>query len=428
MSLQTIIIGEVFLLLFAVGGYLIFSLLSFNSDLNESNSDLSKKLKNAKSRAKGLRVKIQELTSKIVQLEKKLNQDSNDAHTLQDEIQSEENGALKQQIDKFTKENSKIRKNNESLAKDLKNAEAALKNQTKKSEKIESSKENYKELYYDLKSTIAYNMTGGEQAIDLLRDRLAENGNVAESEQIDLLKERYNSIGTMVGIVEDVEIFGSDEALKQEEAELKVIEQAEELVNGVQQSLADAQGFTKIDRSDLVFSQEEMDLLIKDLDKAVQIKERLAGDLEKTSSQLKAFITKAQMFQAQKEQIKMHKATEAQLHRNLTNMGGDYRQLSRRFKTLESRNEVLNAQLKRTANDDELIGKLGSLRSDLENKEESMDRLILEKEMLEQQFMLMSEESDIELESSKTLERLEAEHQLLEQQFLELLKEIEKTE
>jgi len=430
LSLQTIIIGEVFLLVFAVGGYLVYSLLSLNNDLNENNSDLTRKLKNAKSRAKGLRIKIQELHSKISGLEKQMSQEAVEDKELTEKLLSieKQNQMLQQQTEALNQENKKAKQDNQSLSKDLKRIETELKNKSKEPVKTQSSKENYKELYYDLKNSIAYNMTGGEQAIDLLRDRLVENGNVAESEQVDLLKERYNSIGTMVGMVEDVEIFGSNEENDQEDAELKVIEQAEALVDGVQQSLKNAESLTQIDRSNSLFTQEEMDLLIEDLQKVNHIKDGLVSDLEKTSSQLRAFIAKARMFQAQKEQIKIHKSTEAQLHRNLTNLGSEYRQLSRRFKTLEARNEILNSQIKRSTKDEELIDKLGALRSELETKEELMDRLILEKEMLEQQFMLMSVEADIELESSKTLERLEAEHQLLEQQFLELLNEIEETE
>ncbi len=430
LSTQTIIIGEIFLALFAIGGYLVFYLLSLNSELDEKNTSISRKLRNAKSRAKGFRVQIQELNGKIAQLESQVQVGQQGDNELKTNLKAieKENQSLEKKITKLIVEKNKAKDQLKSSKIEIKALESKLKAKKRESDKTENSKDNYKELYYDLKNSIAYNMSGGEQAIDLLRDRLAENGNREESEQVDLLKERYNSIGTMVGLVEDVELFHSSNTDNQEDLELKAIENAEGLVEGIRHRLEQAENFEHRDTADLVFSQQEMDLLVKELQQVIQLKEDLTSDLDKTSSQLRAFVSKARMFQAQKEQISMHKATEAQMHRNLTTLGNDYRQLSRRFKTLEARNEILNTQIKRSTDDDDLIEKLSDLRSRLEGKEEKMDRLQLEKEMLEQQFMLMSAESDIELESSKTLERLEAEHQLLEQQFLELLKDFEKAE
>jgi len=138
-----------------------------------------------------------------------------------------------------------------------------------------------------------------------------------------------------------------------------------------------------------------------------------------------AFIKKARMFQAQKEQIKMHKATQNQMHRNFVNLSSDYKKISRKFKTLESKNEILNVQLANSSDDPEVLSKLEKLREQLEEKEKVMDRLVVEKEMVEQQFLSMSEEAQDENDSSQALDRLKSEHQLLEQQFLDVLSELD---
>jgi len=427
LSLQTIIIGEIFLVLFAVGGYLVFYTLEKNNQLRETNFSLSRQLKDAKSRAKGLRVQVQELNTQIQQLEKSLAEKSKVDSDLEDKIATieTEKEKLNAKVEQLSQKKSKIQKQNDSLASDIKTLQTQLKSASEAPAKNIEPAESYKDLYYELKNSIAFNMSGGEQVIDMLRDRLVENGNINESKQMDQLKEKYNSIGSMVGLVTDVELFDSNEQEEQTKMELQQIVDAEMLVDDMELSLRDLDGFENKNTADLTLSQKEMDLLIEEINHLTEIKNSLSNDLNKTSIQLKAFIAKAQMFQAQKEQISLQKATNAQMHQNLTKLGSDYRLLSRRFKTLESRNDILNTQLTRDSKDEEFVKNLEDMREKLEKKEESMDRLLLEKDMLEQQFMLMSEESEIELKSSKTLQRLQSEHELLEEQFLGLLKEFE---
>ena len=65
-------------------------------------------------------------------------------------------------------------------------------------------------------------------------------------------------------------------------------------------------------------------------------------------------------------------------------MLNNYKKLSRQFRTLESKNEILNTQLKNSTDDIEIIDKLDKLREQLEEKESIMDRMLVEKEMIEQ--------------------------------------------
>lgn len=430
MSLQVLIILEVFLVLLGVAGYFFYTLFSLNKRLGEKNESLKGKLANAKSRAKGLRVQIQEQNKTIKKLEAEVAKKVEIKQKHIDKLEKLEQlkDAAQQAAENEKNKNKELQKNSHELKEQIEELIAQT-NQLEKSQKKNSSKiedDKYKELYHDLKNTVAYTMSGGEQALDMLRDRLEENGNLAASEELDKFKERYQSVGGMVGLVDDVEIFDEDEI--ESEAEVREIESAENLADSVDESLAKAQRITRLDSSNLEFTQQEMDRIVQKLNEVTNVKESLTTDLDKTASQLRVFISKAHLFQAQKEQIRMHKGTQKQLHRNLSNLGNDYRQLSRRFKTLEARNDILNAQIKNSTQDKESVEKLKQLREQLEQKEETMDRLILEKEMIEQQFVVMSEEADINQESSDALERLEAEHQLLEGQFLELLKELESAE
>jgi chromosome segregation ATPase len=431
LSLQILIIGEVFLVLLGVSAYFFYSLFSLNKQLTEKNETLKAKLSDARSRMKGLRAQIQSQNKKIKKLEaeatkkaetkQKHQQKMEQLVELKEKAQESEISAkqdlskLKQQFDKLCSESEIQQQKLDKHTKD--------KDKERARQVIVQEEENFRELYYDLKNSIAYSMSGGEQALELLRNRLAENGNTEASDELGKFKERYSSVGGMVGLVDDVVIY--DEEDVEIDADMKEIERAESLMQQVEDSLTSAQDMDDFDRSNLEFTQQEMDRILNRLDEVTRVKEALTSDLDKTSLQLRAFISKAHVFQAQKEQIRMHKDTEKQLHRNLANLGNDYRQLTRQFKTLEARNDILGAQLKNSSQDKESIEKLTQLRGELEETEKSMDLLRLEKEMLEQQFLMMSKEMDFEEESSETLERLEAEHELLEQQFLDLLKELE---
>jgi len=414
-----------------VGGYFFYTLFSINRALSQKVENLKCQLKDTKSRVKGLRIQVQEQNVKLKKLESEIakKDEENSQHLSKCQSQIEQLESEKQSIegsfDQLKKQKLELEKNGQSLKNELDELTTKLESQATEKEKPSSdiSSDNYKELYYDLKNAIAYSMSGGEQALNMLRDRLIENGNMTEGEELDEFKQRYNSLGEMVGLVVDVEIFDEDE--KEVEAEVKAIEQAETLIESIDESLKNAKDFSEIDISNLEFTQQEMDRIVKKLDQVTGIKNQLTTDLEKTLSQLRAFIAKAHMFQAQKEQIRMHKGTEKQLHRNLSNLGDDYRQLARRVKTLSARNDILTTQLNNSTQDKDSVTKLNKLRESLESKEEIMDRLIIEKEMLEQQYLAMSEEIEIDLESGKVLQRLESEHQLLEQQFIELLNELE---
>ena len=46
--------------------------------------------------------------------------------------------------------------------------------------------------------------------LDILRDRLEENGNTEASKQLDELKDRYHSITGIVGVASSVELFEED--------------------------------------------------------------------------------------------------------------------------------------------------------------------------------------------------------------------------
>ncbi|TQV86624.1 hypothetical protein [Aliikangiella coralliicola] len=419
-----IIIGEVFLVLVGIGGFLFYYLNNLNNELRSSNDKLREKLKDEKRRAKGLRVKIQDQNKTIVELEKKIENIDGRSDSSQQaltELESEYQ-SVQQQLEEL--ENS-----NQNLQQQLSNLEKELESSHKKAQQLESElnrsdDENYEELYYDLKNSIAYNMSGGDQVLDVLRDRLRENGNLAESEKLAELKERYNSLGEMVGIVSEVELF-VDIDEEEEENELEKIEEAESISSDVNDTLKAAKALEESSGKMLESKEQEVAKLTSELVEALAMNKKLSGDLEITNNQLLAFVAKARTFQAQKEQIKMHKATQNQMHRNFVNLNADYKQLTRKHKTLEARNEMLAAQLRNSSEDNETINKLEVLRSQLEDTEKVMDRLIIEKEMLEQQFLTVSEESLVHSESTKALERLTSEHQLLEQQFLEVLNELD---
>jgi chromosome segregation ATPase len=433
LSNQVLIVIEIFLVLLGVSAYLFYKLFYLNNSLKQANETLTHKLKDAISRNKGLRVQIKELKQQITDLEKER---SSDRENDQAEIAKllEKNDKMAKQKDTAQEAaNFAIKQRNEmkNHVDEVKKELQALKNQqSSQSAQDQTEKnegENYKEMYHDLKNSIAYSMSGGEQVLDELRNRLEENGNVSASEDLDKFKERYSSLGEMVGLVVDVELFDEDE--KESETELKELAAAEDVIGSVEESLLSAQSYSNFDPSTLQFTKEEMDRIVKQLDEVSKIKDRLAGDLEKTSTQLRAFIAKAQMFQAQKEQMRMHKNSQQQLHRNFSKLSSDHREITRKYKNLENRNEILTAQVK---NSDQISGqgseqveKLNELRKNLETSEASMERLILENEMLEQQFMMMSKDADFELTSSKALERLTDEHKLLESQFFNLLEEFE---
>ena len=432
MSNQVLIVAEIFVVLIGVSAYLFFKLFNINNTLKEENETLTFKLKDAISRNKGLRVQIQELKQQIEDIEKERSSDRKDDLAAIEALENK-NKKMKKQKDTAqeaanfaVKQRTEMKEHVDQVKKELQ----ALKNQqsfqTAQEQGLKNEEDNYKEMYHDLKNSIAYTMSGGEQALEELKNRLAENGNHSASEDLDSFKERYSSLGEMVGLVVDVELFDEDE--KETENELRELENAENIIGNVEESLLNAQSYSNFDPSSLQFTKEEMDRVVKELDEVSKVKDRLAGDLEKTSTQLRAFIAKAQMFQAQKEQMRMHKKSELQLHRNISKLSSDHRQLARKYKTLETRNEILTTQIKNSGQDQVQIERLSELRGQREKSEAAMDRLILEKEMLEQQFMLISEDADIEMTSSKALERLKDEHQLLEAQFFSLLEEFDSSE
>ena len=217
LSNQVLIVIEIFLVLQGVSAYLFYKLFYLNNSLKQANETLTHKLKDAISRNKGLRVQIKELKQQITDLEKDR---SSDRENDQAEIAMllEKNDKMAKQKDTAQEAaNFAIKQRNEmkNHVDEVKKELQALKNQqSSQSAQDQTEKnegENYKEMYHDLKNSIAYSMSGGEQVLDELRNRLEENGNVSASEDLDKFKERYSSLGEMVGLVVDVELFDEDE-------------------------------------------------------------------------------------------------------------------------------------------------------------------------------------------------------------------------
>lgn len=413
-----IITGEIFLVLLVIGGGVFYYLNSLNTQLVQNNESLKQKLKEEKKHLKALRERIQELTDKLsaqkeqlltlAEKESQLSQLETQCSTLETELsdaqssysllQSQLNDALNTIQEKESAEASKVADS--------------------------GTKTDYEEMYYDLKNSIAYNMEGGGNYLDILKERLRDNGNIEESQNIEQLKERYNSISQVVGIVSDVEMFNQEEEPPDTLENIRFAEGAVDQANSLLKDIASRKN------RDLEKGESEQDsviLLKAELGEVNLIKDKLETELEKSAAQLMAFVAKARLFQAQKDQIKMHKATEAQLHRNFVNLNAEYKLLARKHKTVDARNEVLNIQLKKMLEDDEAVSRIESMREDLEQKEQEIDRLSIEKEMLEQQYIMMSDDFSEEAESSDALERLRSEHELLEGQFMEVLNEL-KTE
>ena len=422
-----IIIGEVFLALVCGAGFLFYFLNNLNNQLHDNNESLKKKVEDEKRNVKGLRVKIQDQIKKITSLEQQLKSNVDGVESTAKEYKSlkKKYQSAQVHIKSQEKENkqlsnkiSSLQKNKTSLQEKIQQLEAEL------SSKQESNKENFEELYHDLKNSVAYNMSGGSQILGTLKERLIENGNFDEGEKLSELKERYNSLGEMIGAGDNVVLFDQVPE-KNDDEYLEKIQEAEGLVNEANETLKQAELLKEISKEGYDTSQEEVKKLLFELDEVSLVNNKLKDDLNKTSDQLSEFIKKARLFQAQKEQIKMHKATQNQMHNNYVNLSSDFKQLSRKFKTLEARNEILNSQVKNSSENPEVIDKLDELRAQLEEKEKIMDRLVVEKEMVEQQFLSISEDSNLEAESGQALERLQSEHQLLEQQFLEVLTELD---
>ncbi len=421
-----VIFGEILLVFLGGAAFLFYQLNKLNDQLQLKSDSLKDKLKDEKRHSKGLRVKIQDQNKNLAKLQNEIKQQADDSVPQEKKLKKLEKNrvSLESKIAALQKENDKLTSD---LSKSKKLVESSNKtiNQLK-SEQVSqnNNSDDYEELYFDLKNSIAYNMTGGDQVLDTLRERLRENGNVEEGEKLAELKERYNSLGGMVGVVSEVEIFIDNDDHKDESEEEK-IEYAEGLVSSAKETLKQAELLGDASQKDLDESQQQVGKLGEELNKTLIMNNKLRNELDKTSTQLNAFINKARMFQAQKEQIKMHKATQNQMHRNFVNLSSDYKKVSRRFKSVESKNEILNVQLANSSDDPEVLVKLDGLREQLEEKEKIMDRLVVEKEMVEQQFLSMSEESQEEHDSSQALDRLQSEHQLLEQQFLDVLSELD---
>ena len=437
-----VIVGEVFLVLIVIAGFLFYYLNNLNNQLFEQNQKLKKSLKDEKRHAKGLRVKIQELTEKANQIQSEF-----DAYKAENDSSAEDKSSLQAEYQalqiqlteletekkKLDKQFSKLQKQAQKKQSQIDELEAQLESEKKKAISLQqeahaSNKDDdidYESMYHDLRNSIAFNMEGGKDYLDVLKERLLENGNTEESDQLEALKERYNSVGEMVGLVSDVEFFNEEDDEAEKQRELEKINLAEGAVDEANRLLMEAQGQDKTVCDIGSNEQESLMFLRRDLSESNLMNQRLRSKLDKTTTQLMAFVKKARVFQAQKEQIKMHKATESQMHRNFVNLNAEFKQVSRKYKTLNSRNEILNAQLKSSLDNSEKVARLEEMTQQLEAKEQAMDRMIIEKDMLEQQFLTMSKESDIEAESSEALARLQSEHRLLEQQFMEVLNELD---
>ena len=431
-----VIIGQIFLVLVGVAAALLYYLNNLNNDLQLTIEQLREKLKDEKRHAKGLRVKIQDQAKRLTELEEAIVSDEQAESDLKEKYNSLESEyeAIQSQIESLENQLQKEKSSNKKSAADLQSLQEKnqtlneriddLSNELSKSKANEDGKD-YESLYYDLKNAIAFNMNGGDRVLDTLRERLIENGNMAESDKLSELKERYNSIGVMVGVADNVVIFAEeDEEEEETEKENKQIDNAEDMIKQVGQTL-ESIGDLESESVEIISSGDEQAIeLSKRLSEAHNLNKQLKEDLNVTTNQLMAFVQKAKLFAAQKEQIKMHKATQNQMHRNYVSLSNDNKVLQRKLKNVETENQILAARTDKS--DPELISKLEKLRSQLENKESEMDRLKVENEMLEQQFLSISEESNLHSETESALDRLTSEHQLLEQQFLEVLGELEK--
>ena len=433
-----VIVGQIFLVLVVIAAVLLYYLNSLNNDLQQSIDQLKDRLKDEKRHAKGLRVKIQEQATKIADLETKLSsitqndQENNDKYqSLEAEYQALQSQveSLEKSLSKESKQLKKLRDKNKSLEELLEKSNAIVEElkQKKNGESTNEGTQDFESMYYELKNAIAYNMDGGEHVLDSLRQRLLDNGNVTESEKLGELKERYNSIGEMVGVVDQVVLFDNetveDKAIEQEN---ELIGDAEDLIRQAEETLKTMGGIEHQNQAIKDSDNEQVIQLSKRLNEASLQNQTLKKELNTSTQQLHAFVAKAKLFAAQKEQIKMYKATQSQMHRNYVSLSNENKLAQRQIKNLENENKILSAKNKSGSMDPELMNKLDSLKDKLQEKESEMDRLKIENEMLEQQFLTISKESDLYAETESALDRLTSEHQLLEQQFLEVLGELEK--
>ena len=420
-SSNLVILSEILLILFVGIAYLFYQLNKLNDQLLHKNDALISNLKDEKRNTKGLKVKIQEQKKSLVCLQNEINQLTEEIKPREKKLKQLDAECYSQQLEINT-----LIKEIEQLKGDLSTTKKSLVSTNKLNRQLQleqvtsqaNTSEDYEEMYFDLKNSIAYNMVGGDQVLDALRERLQENGNIDEGEKLAELKERYNSLGGMLGNFAE---SGSNSEINEQE---KII-YAENLVNSAQETLNQAEALSEGGNTDVSESELQVDKLVEELDQVMLMNDKLREDLEKTTAQLNVFISKARLFQSQKEQINMHKATQTQMHKNFVNLSSDYKMMSRKFKSLEAKNDVLTAQLANASDDPEVLGKLEKLREKLEVKEDMMDRMLVEKDMVEQQFLLISEESQEQADSSQALERLKSEHQLLEQQFLDVLSELD---
>jgi len=433
-----VIIGQVFLVLVGIAGALLYYLNNLNNDLQLSIEQLKERLSDEKRHAKGLRIKIQDQAKKLAELEESMAKEEKAESDLKEKYQALESEyqAIQKQIEALEKQ---LKKEESKGKKSLSKIESLETENTELSEKVDSlnkelanlnkkeSDKDFEAMYYDLKNAVAFNMNGGDQVLDTLRERLLENGNMLESDQLSELKERYNSIGEMIGVVDDVVIFAEEEDDEETiDKDSQQIDSAEDTIKQVEQTLESIQNLEAEEVEVMETGDETAIELSKKLSEAHLLNKQLKQDLNVTTNQLMAFVQKAKLFTAQKEQIKMHKATQNQMHRNYVSLSNDHKLLQRKLKNTEAENKILAAQTDNA--NPEMIKKLEDLRSRLDEKESEMDRLKVENEMLEQQFLSISEESNIHAETESALDRLTSEHQLLEQQFLEVLGELEREE
>ncbi|WP_444994608.1 hypothetical protein [Aliikangiella sp. IMCC44359] len=429
-----LIFSEVFLVLVGISAFLFYYLNNINNDLLSKIDRLSKSLKDEKKHTKGLRVKIQEQLSIINDLEGKLqavSDLSDDEESLVDDELSNNKDEILAKQQALEKKQKKI----ESLNQQLNKLQKQLGQSQSKIEQLKaellnapgSLDKDYEQLYYELRNAVAYNMTGGDLVLERLSEHLDETGNSSESDKLAELKERYNSLGEMVGVVGEVELFSDAEKI-QKKQETEVIRNTQSLVQNVSETLQEAQELEDQWSRHEKSAEKELSELRMELNETSHMNRKLRTDLDKANEQLLRFVAKARLFQAQKEQMQASKATQSQMHRNFINLRADYKSISRKYKTLKARNEILNAQVANSTENIESVKKLQALRANLEAKESEMDRLELEKDMLEQQFLMIAKESDESLLANKELERLKSEHILLEEQFLEVLKQLEKNE
>jgi len=237
-----VIVGEILFVFVGGAAFLFYQLNKLNDQLQHKSDSLKDKVKDEKRNAKGLRVKIQEQNKSLAKLQNEIEQQAADNVPQENKYRELEKDyiSLKSKFDTLQKENDKLKGD---LSKNRKLIESSNKkiNQLQSEQGAQANKnsDDYEELYFDLKNSIAYNMTGGDQVLDTLRERLRDNGNVEEGEKLAELKERYNSLGGMVGSVSDVEIFVDSDPNKGE-SEQKKIEYAEELVSSAKETLKQA--------------------------------------------------------------------------------------------------------------------------------------------------------------------------------------------